>query len=379
MAYYKLVAWALLALWSLVTHAGEISVQPPTQLGEPRERIVPQEGGWWNPAEAGSGYFLKFLTNEDNSITGFATIYTYNADGTSTFLVVQGPVVFSTEAQRVDSGVVARFSSPLYKAANGQPFGGAYRPAEVTVAGLGDGEFVFFTRRRGEFRSGGRTVPIRVLSPLQAEQEYVKMLSGTWRIQGRLRMPSNWNASAVGFERTFSHVVRIELSSIQPSWRPSDRAATLLGPSVLRRFWQPPEGPNGVLTFTVRCAAECPPVPHPLGRESNMLTAVSGSRIWVDVATGRAGFVTAAQPFGSDPTIAYWVTAEQPFLIPNAFPNFEGGINWTFDLFLGETDAVGRGYVISTVSFAMPVVEQNSEMVMTKIDANTVPPGATIY
>lgn len=353
--------------------AGEISVQPPTPAGAPREVLLPQAGGWWNPAEAGSGYFMQFMTNADNSVTGFATVYTYNADGSSTFLLVQGAVSFASEAERVDTGVIARFSSPLYKAANGQPFNGSYRPAEVTPAGLGGGEFVFYTRRTGEFRAGGRSIPIRVLNSLQGEAEYVQMLSGTWRIQGRLRAPSEAPSSNPGFERAFSHVVKVEFLPMQPSWTASIWAQNLLPAASLRQFWQPPSGAGSVLTFAVTCEAECPPIPHPLGADYAKLTAVFGARIWVDVATGRAGYVTGAQPFGSDPATAYWATNEM------TYANQTGGTNWVYDLFLGDTSAIGRGGVIATHSFAPQKFEANSEMVMTRIDPKTAPRGVKLY
>lgn len=372
----RLIMAMVLATATAGVYAGEQLVVPPTPAGAPREVLLPQGGGWWNPAEAGSGYFMQFMTNADNSVTGFATVYTYNADGSSTFLLVQGAVSFASESERVDTGVIARFSSPLYKAANGQPFNGSYRPAEVTPAGLGSGEFVFYTRRTGEFRAGGRSIPIRVLNSLQGEAEYVQMLSGTWTLQARLRrnedMPSEFRGNLnTYFERSVQHVVQITPLTTQPEWRASDRAATFLPAAELREFWQPPAG---ALTFAVTCVSDCPPVPHPLGTLYGRLALTYAARIWVDPATGRAGYVTGAQPFGSDPSMAFWATAE------NLEDGFVGGANWMFDLYLGDDGSmVGRGGYLNQLP-AFPVLYWGtSEMVGTKIASTTGVRGQRIY
>jgi|GEM_PF-6548399 len=286
--------------------AGEYSIAGPYGSREPVERLVPHQGGWWNPAEGGSGHFFDFSQNEDGSLTGLATTYTYDEAGKSTFLIVQGPVVLSTNEERLSTGIIARLSSPLYKAENGQPFGGTYRPATVSPSSFGTGEYVFFTRRTGEFRAVGRITPIRAVSPLPSATEYTRLLTGTWKLQGQMRRNSEIENTDPAYLRTVSHVVRLQPSGIQPTW--SAGPASNFIPSTLAKFWQPPVN---VITFDVICETDCPPVPHPQGDPYQKFAATFGARIWVDVTTGRAGYVTGAMNFGAPTSIAYWATNEQ--------------------------------------------------------------------
>ncbi len=369
----KCVLAGLLSVAMVTAAAGEYSLQPARPLAPPAERLVPHQGGWWNAAQPGSGYFFEFSENADGSLLGLATTYTYDDAGKSTFLIVQGPLVFSTEAERLDTGIIARLSSPLFKAENGQPFGGAYRPATVSPSSFGTGEYVFFTRRTGEFRAGGRTTPIRVLSPLASEAEYVRLLTGTFSLQGHLRRNAEAEAD-VAFDRSVSHVVKIALSEIQPDWSAGRASTWVDSPAATnyREFWRPPAS---VITFDVECHGECPPVPHPLGDPYQKFAVTFGARIWVDVATGRAGYVTGAMPPGSDPSIAYWAT--QDF---TAGQEFDGGTNWTFDLFVDDQTLVGRGGVLNTLIFWPRKFSGGSEIVLTKIHENTGQRGtARIY
>jgi hypothetical protein len=285
------------------------------------------------------------MTGTPGAVTGFATIYTYNQDGTANWLMVQGLVQFSTEAERVRDGIIARFSGPILKAANGAPFGGAHRPADVTVAGLGQGEFVFFTRHTGEFRGGGRVVPIRASSTdaPRTAAEYVNLLVGTWALSGRVRMP-DFDAPNAGLaaDRVVSHVVSIELLSTDAEWGPGPWAANWT-PEQSEGMWKPPV--NGALTFRVRCVSDCPPVPYPGPAENAKLTMVYGARIWVDPATGRAGYVTGAQIDSGAPLT--WATSEN---LVNGAP-FGGSFNWSFDLFIDTDTLVGRGGVVRTLQF----------------------------
>jgi hypothetical protein len=314
------------------------------------------------------------MRNADDSVTGFATIYTYNPDGTSTFLIVQGPVQFASEAERNQNGVIARFSSTIFKAADGQPFGGTYRPASVTPAGLGDGEFVFFTRRTGEFRTNSRSVSIRAVSPLPSTEEYVRLLSGTWALNAVMRRNPELQSDPA-YERYVSHVVRIQPSEIQPVWEPGQYVelpggGLRLSEDSLRQFWRPT---SNVLTFDVICETDCPPASHPFGPPYNKFAITYFARIWVDVQTGRAGYVTAAQIFGSDRTRAYWATNE-----PTS-ATITGGSSWTFDLFLDDDKIIGRGGIIVTHTIFPQAFHPGSEIVMTKIDPKTAPRGTKIY
>lgn len=346
--------------------AGEIEVSPGTTVSVGNERLVPHAGGWWNPDEGGSGHFFEFMQNADGSLIGFATTYTYDEAGKSTFLIVQGPMTFTTESERQATGVIARLSGPLLKAENGQPFGGAYRPAAVSPSSYGTGEYVWFTRRKAEFRSNGRVTPLRPLSPLSPEAEVEKLLTGTWALQGHVRRNPEAQAERMG-ERTISHAIRIQRSVNQPTWSLPPRSNTVPA-SSLSQFWQPT---STVITFDVICVADCPPNPFPLPEPTVKMTMVYGAQIWVDVATGRAGYVTAARssPEGAD---AYWATNE--FFHPQG-----GGTNWTFDLFIDDAKLIGRGGVIVTHPFWPTGFYPGSEIVMTKIDPKTAPRGTKLY
>lgn len=365
----KLIFAGLLACIG-AAHAGEIEVSPRTAVTLGNERLVPHAGGWWNPDEGGSGHFFEFMQNADGSLIGFATTYTYDEAGKSTFLIVQGPMTFTTESERVSTGVIARLSGPLLKAENGQPFGGTYRPATVSPSSYGSGEYVWFTRRKAEFRSNGRVTPLRPLSPLSPEAEVERLLTGTWALKGHVRRnPEAVAQNQPASERVVSHVVRIQRSTIQPTWQAGVRHSTLPTTS-LSQFWAPR---GAVVTFDVVCVSDCPPSPHPLRPPYEKLALTYGTRIWVDVNTGKAGFVTAA----ADPTnsrTAYWVT-EDDFL--DGSPG--GGTNWTFDLFMDDAKMIGRGGVIVTHSYWPQGFHPGSEIVLTKIDPATGPTGTRIY
>jgi hypothetical protein len=371
-AFMRYVVAFVSIMLSLPVMGGEFSRQP-APVGEPTdpvELLLPHTGGWWNPDAGGSGYFIETIRNPDGTMLGFGTIYTYNTDGTSTFLIVQGPVTFSTESQRIETGIIARFSSQIFKAANGQPFGGPYRPAQVTPAGLGEGEFVFFTRRSGEFRTADRSVPIRVVSSASAEQEVVSMLTGTWTLKARLRFPEAYYGVAgpalsnTFLERYVSHTVRIEKSVVQPQWTASVSGPALTSPNNSTRglYWRPRENTtNGIVTFTVTCVEDCPPT------GGLKFSATYGARIWVDLNTGKAGYVTRAIPPDS-PTgngFAYWATAEE------AWPGHIDLGNFTFDLFLDDQTVIGRGGFLTAMGQAWPAgFTQGSELVLTKVNPN---------
>ncbi len=362
----RLMMGASLMLCALGSVAGEMEIRPSTEVTIGNERLVPHAGGWWNPDEGGSGHFFEFMQNADGSLIGFATTYTYDENGRSTFLIVQGPMTFTTEADRLATGVIARLSGPLLKAENGQPFGGTYRPATVSPSSYGTGEYVWFTRRKAEFRSNGRVTPLRPLSPLSPEAEVEKLLTGTWVLQGHVfRNPEAANFGI--YERTVSHVVRIQKSAIQPAWFAG--RGSVLSATALSKFWQPPS--TGVMTFDVTCVSDCPPTPHPLEEPFPKFGITYDAKIWVDVNTGRAGYVTAAK----DPSnfrAAYWATEIQTHPVG-------GGSNWTFDLFMDDDTLIGRGGVIVTYVVVPQNFHPGSEIVLMRVDAKTAPPGRKVY
>lgn len=375
---FRLFFGAVAVLASATAHAGELDLRPFTPHAVGNERLVPHAGGWWNPDEGGSGHFFEFMQNADGSLIGFATTYTYDEAGKSTFLIVQGPMTFTTESERIATGVIARLSGPLLKAENGQPFGGAYRPAAVSPSSYGTGEYVWFTRRKAEFRSNGRVTPLRPLSPLSPEAEAERLLSGNWVLQGRIRRnPETISpVQEATADRTVWHVVRIQRSATQPTWVAG--RAEVFPANILAQFWRPT--PN-VITFDVICETDCQPASHPFGPRYEKLAVTYAAQIWVDVETGRAGYVSGARP-GFEGGFAYWATNEQTL---GTASGIQGGTNWTFDLFLDDAKMVGRGGVIITHSIngGVPYYQwgffPGSEIVMTKIDPKTGPSGNKIY
>lgn len=350
---YRILLLVVLALASACTWAGETySSQSNLPLKIGSEAVLPHRGGYWNPAAPGSGYFVDITRRGNGEIYGFATAYTYTATGQSTFLILQGNITFATETQRQQEGWYAKLVSPLYQAADGQPFGGAYRAPIVSASTFGSGELVWKTRRTAELRVGGVVTPIRTLHPDDAATEAAGMLSGTWVIQARMR-----SAAGGGFERYASHVVKLTPSVPQPTWSTGAGAATIPA-SALASVWQPP---TGVITFTVTCISECFPQGAPPSAGNSLGTIYSGARVWIDPVTLRVGWVQNAVAGGQSGAVAN-VTQDAQV----------GAATMAFDLYVDDDTVVGRGAFLIPSGFTgyTPGAYPGSELIMTRITPN---------
>lgn len=206
------------------------------------------------------------------------------------------------------------------------------------------------------------------------------MLTGTWTLKARLRFPdvlSGVTSTALTntfLERYVSHTVRIEKSVVQPQWIASASGPALTSSNNPTRglYWRPRENTtNGIVTFTVTCVEDCPPTVLPPAYSTVLnglkYSALHGTRIWVDLNTGRAGYVTRAIPpaFPTGAGFAYWATPEEEFPGKIDFGNF------TFDLFVDDQTVVGRGGFLTAIGQSWPAwFHQGSELVMTKVNSN---------
>jgi hypothetical protein len=328
----KAIIFGLLTLLPSISMAGGTYGNANPELLIGTEQLLPHRGGYWDPNAGGSGYFVDVMRRGTGEVFGFATAYTYDAEGRSTFLILQGTVEFASENQRQTEGWYAKLVSPTYQAANGQPFGGAYRPADVSPSPYGQGELIWKTRRTAELRVGGRVTQIRTLHPDDAATEAVNLLGGEWKIQVRQRTVS---APGVYFhpanQQFYSHIVRLTPVTPAPVWTQGYGAATI-PQSEFAKIWLPPPG---ALTFEVTCVSEClplPPQPTPSTTHPDVMI-YKGARVWIDPVTLRAGWVHNA------------VATTSQAMTPNVAQ--QGG-NWSYDLYVDDDTAVGRGRYMYT-------------------------------
>jgi hypothetical protein len=345
----------LLAVLSVTVHAGATysSVLQPKRNAT--ELLIPHRGAYWDPAQPGSGYVID-ISRSSSSVSGyfgFATLYTYREDGTSQFLVLQGDIEFASEAQRKAEGWIARLSSPLFQAANGQPFGGAYRAPEVTPSIFGVGSITWKTRRTAELRVGDRVTPIRVVSGDTPVTEAVGLLSGFYTLQARVRGAGVTSSSHPASETYIAHVVKITPVVPSPIWA--------LGPGVPgQTFWIPT---SSVITFEIECVSECFPTNQSIPFAVESGTIYFQARIWVDPVTMRAGWVRNAVAPGQS--------------TPHATQNVTGSYSTlNFDLYIDDETIVGRGGFTITREIASgggnvpPGEYDGSELILTRIAPN---------
>lgn len=106
--------------------------------GEPAEDIAAKadvstfkaNGIWWNPAEAGSGFFF-----EAQGATGVVTFYSYETGGRPIWYMASGPFTGSADGKFQFSGALLRYSG-------GQP-GGSLAPKTPTSTQVGTTTIVF--------------------------------------------------------------------------------------------------------------------------------------------------------------------------------------------------------------------------------------------
>jgi hypothetical protein len=350
------VLLALLALLPSLSIAGATygNANPPLIIAS--EQLLPHRGGYWDPAAPGSGYFVDIMRRADSSVFGFSTIYTYDNEGRSTFMIMQGAVEFASETQRQTEGWYAKLVSGTFTVANGQPFGGAWRYPDFAPSTFGEGELVWKTRRTAELRVGGRVTQIRTLSAEDPTNEAISMLAGEWTVQVRQRALS---APGVFFhpagQQYHSHVVRLTPVTPAPVWTQGYGAATI-PQAALAKIWLPPAN---VITFDVVCVSECLPAnpPYPQFIAPTAMT-YHGARVWIDPVTLRAGWVHNA------------VATTSQAATPNVTQGEVGShFSVSYDLYVDDDTAVGRGTLLWTNrSSSYPAgLYPGSELVMTRV------------
>ena len=93
----------------------------PNGLSSPPTAAQPQTGWWWNPAEAGRGYFLEV----QNGAVFFAG-YMYDVSGKAIWYAAQSGLTSDSS-----------FSGTLVQYGNGQILGGSYKTASVVNSNVG--------------------------------------------------------------------------------------------------------------------------------------------------------------------------------------------------------------------------------------------------
>lgn len=152
-------------------------LQPAAAL-ETITKLVPMEGAYVSPDFPNTAFFFEV----DEQDYGFVAWYTYDEQGRSTFLTLQGTLTYKTELERRESGVIASMRSPIYTASNGGCPTCTPRPADIQVSTLGEGEMVWSAARRATIRYAGRTVGLQALELTWPEN---RTIEGLWRLDSR--------------------------------------------------------------------------------------------------------------------------------------------------------------------------------------------------
>lgn len=159
------------------------------QTREPRIKIVPTEGAWVSDSVPNTGWFLDV----DESDFGFVAWYTYDAQGRSTFLVLQGLLEYRSESARRSTGIVASLTSQIFEADNGACPTCPPQPANIRPSSLGTGVIEWRSARRGVIRYAGQVVE---LHPFALTVPEANIVEGIWQLNDR-GSPSQVKGSAV--------------------------------------------------------------------------------------------------------------------------------------------------------------------------------------
>lgn len=159
----------LMLLWSISAMA---------QDRVPRIQIVPTEGAWVSDSVPNTGWFFDV----DEADFGFVAWYTYDAQGRSTFLVMQGQVQYRSETARRATGIVASLGSTIFEADNGACPTCPPRPANIRPSSFGTGEIVWRSARRGSIAYAGQLVELRPFTQTVQEADIVE---GLWQLNNR--------------------------------------------------------------------------------------------------------------------------------------------------------------------------------------------------
>jgi hypothetical protein len=116
-----------------------------TSTAEPVSSIVPQTGGWWNPAESGRGYIIEV----SNGVL-VIDIQLYDANGTATWYIASGPLTAD-----------GSFTGQLRQYAGGQTLTGPYVEPTIVNSNVGTISIKFSDSTNGILtQPDGRQVPL---------------------------------------------------------------------------------------------------------------------------------------------------------------------------------------------------------------------------
>lgn len=122
--------FAGLVLASIAAHAQLVYPPNPALIESHFDTIAPYHGTYYDPAQSGTGIQVDVGAGGN----AFVTYYSYNADGTTTWYIVQGVYQPSSELARWNTGVIGTMSGPFYQAFHGQCLGCAFTPTGGAVA-----------------------------------------------------------------------------------------------------------------------------------------------------------------------------------------------------------------------------------------------------
>lgn len=141
-------------------------------LAPPAQAFQPESGIWLNPAESGRGMTLEV---QDNILQFMG--YLYNADGTATWYISAGPLVYTYNNQGVLQTVT--YSGQLDGYSNGQCLTCTYRPPTIQPGLGGPVTINFRTEIEANLTWGGRTIPIERLSVVAGDR--TARMQGEWQ------------------------------------------------------------------------------------------------------------------------------------------------------------------------------------------------------
>lgn len=170
-AVSKLFAALLLSMASLAAYAVPF---------DPTYPIAPYaQASWFVPSESGSGFLFGMLPTTQPTL--FGAYYTYGqSGGDSSWLVFQGAYTLNSDRQRVQTGVIATASSPLYEGSSGPCLSCPYAPPTVQANNsVGPATIMFPSTTRMQFQFAGGT---KTLVPLDIAtvKSLPDLLPGTW-------------------------------------------------------------------------------------------------------------------------------------------------------------------------------------------------------
>lgn len=166
----KTIVTMLLCAVSLLAHA--VPFDPTYPIGPYAQP------SWFVPSESGSGFLFGFLPTTQPTL--FGAYYTYTqSSGDSAWLVFQGTYTLNTDLQRVQTGMIATATSPLYEGAAGACLACPYVAPTVATTAVGPATISFPTTTRMQFQFSGGS---KTLVPLDtaAVKTIPDLLVGTW-------------------------------------------------------------------------------------------------------------------------------------------------------------------------------------------------------